>query len=89
MASASGRAARAWRLTDWVSEASSRQVADKAAGISEKGLEPAYPLNGVLYAAHALDYKPDILGSVLAPAIHSARSARLMQTRPGPAPSVR
>jgi hypothetical protein len=35
---------RVWRLTDCVSEASSRQVADTAAGISEKGLEPGYPL---------------------------------------------
>jgi hypothetical protein len=45
--------------------------------------------NGVFDAAHALGYKPGILGSVWAPAIHSARSARLMQTRPSPAPSVR
>src|SRR5215470_5140830 len=29
---------RVWRLTDWVSEASSRQLAE----ISEKGLEPGY-----------------------------------------------
>jgi hypothetical protein len=64
MPSASGWPRRVRRLTDWVSDASSRQVADTAAEISEKGLEPSYPLNGVLHAAHALGYKPDILGSV-------------------------
>jgi hypothetical protein len=64
-------------------------VADTAAEISEKDLEPGYPLNGVLHAAHALDYKSDILGSVWLLRSHSARSARLMQTTPGPAPSVR